>query len=526
MIATGAAARAGVWQYSVPMPGTQEQRAYLWIPPAAPRIRGLVVGIQNMLEKPMFEDPGVRQACTDAGLGILWVAPGDERPVRPPLNILFDSGEKGPAALDQALSDLASVSGYPEIKYAPLLPVGHSAASPFVYGFGFARPDRVFALLPNKGWFLAHIPEHIPVLHISSEWAEWGKDWGLTWSNHDGPSVLKLRGEPGEREIGEFIDAGSGHFDWNPETVGVIGLFIKKAAAYRIPADAPLDAPVTLKPYPETAGVLVDPQTLGTSRFAAVPVSQYKGDPKAAYWYVDAEMANAVNTYDAQRFAKKPQMIDFVADGVPVPLAKNGFADTGAKFLDDGVTVKVAATFLDQSPSATLFPGETLGHASGPILFRVGSGGLVQTGPDTFKVALSQGGIARQGNPWEPWIMAYQPGDKDYRAADRPMHLWISLINKAGAPQNITWPAIPNQKAGVKSVALGAASDSNLPIQYFVVSGPAEVQADGTLKILPIPVRSRYPVTFRVGAFQWGRAAEPKVASAGPVYQEFTIERR
>jgi hypothetical protein len=338
--------------------------------------------------------------------------------------------------------------------------------------------------------------------------------------------VLKLRSETGEREIGEFIDAGAGHFDWTPESAGVIGMFIKKAAAYRIPADAPLTGPVALKPYPESAGVLVDPKTLGTPSFAATPVNEYKSDPKAAYWYVDAEMAKTVNAYIVKRFARKPQVIDFVVNGQPAALAKNGFADVGATMEPDGVTFKVAATFLDQSPSASLFPGESLGHASGPILFRVGSGALIQTGPDTFKIGFSQGGIQRQGNPWEPWIIAYQPGDANYRQADRPMHVWISLINKGGAPQTISWPTIPNQIAGTHSIPLSATSDARLPIQYWVVSGPAEVTADGTMKFLPVPVRSRYPVKVRVAAFQWGKAAEPKVQSAGPVYQEFYIEKR
>jgi hypothetical protein len=507
------------------MPGTVEQRAYLWIPPTCKHVRGVVVGVQNMLEKPMFEDAGIRQACADASLGIVWVAPGDEKPVRPPLNILFTPSDKGADALDQALADLAAESGYTEIKYAPLLPVGHSAATPFVWNLGMVRPDRVFAVLPYKGWIPGHAPEHMPVLHVSSEWAEWGKEWGLTWQK-ERTAILRMRADPGERELGEFVDAGTGHFDWNPDSAKVIGMFFRKAADARIPANAPLDAPVALKAYPESAGVLVDASTLGTPNFAAYPVSAYKGDTKAAYWYIDTEMAAACNKFAAERFAKKPQMIGFVVDGKPATMEKNGFADVGAKLQPDGITFKVEAAFLPQSPSATLFPGEALGHSASPIQFRVGSGALLQTGPDTFKVGLSQGGIQRQGNPWEPWVMAFHPGDAEYRPADRPLHVWISLLNTAGAPQTITWPQIANQVAGVKSLKLNAVSDASLPIQYYVVSGPAEANADGTLTFLPIPPRTRYPVKVRIAAFQWGRGIEPRVQSAGPVVQEFVIEKR
>lgn len=518
-------AQAGLWQYSVPMAGTVEQRAYLWIPPTCHRVRGLMVGLQNMLEKPLFEDPAIRAACADVDLGILWIAPGDEIPVHPPLDILFRNGDAGAAALDQALTDLAKESGYTEVQYAPLLPVGHSAATPFVWSLAYKRPDRVFAMLPYKGWWPAHCPEHTPVLHVSSEWAEWGANWGETW-HKDSASLLKMKAEPGERELGEFVDAGTGHFDYNPESAPVIGAFIREAVECRIPDKAPLDGPVALKPYSETQGVLVAPETLGTASFASYPMSAYKSDPKAAYWYINAKMAATVNSYMKARFDKKPQMIDFIVDGAPAPLVKNGFAEMGAKVMDDGATFKVSADYMTQSPSATLFAGQTLGHTAAPVRFRVGSGGIVQTGPDTFKVALSQGGIQRQGNPWEPWIIAYAPGDNEYRQADRPAHVWIATLNKGGAQQAITWPPIANVGVGKHSIKLSAAADSKLPVQYYVVSGPAEASADGTVTFLPIPPRSHFPVRVRVAAFQWGRASEPRVQSAGPVFQEFMIENR
>ena len=77
-----------VYQWSVPvippMPAyaataDPDRKAYLWIPPGCTLVRGLVTGLQNMLERPLFEDPVFRQACTDANLGIVWIAAGYAR---------------------------------------------------------------------------------------------------------------------------------------------------------------------------------------------------------------------------------------------------------------------------------------------------------------------------------------------------------------------------------------------------------------------------------------------------------------
>jgi hypothetical protein len=517
-------AHAAEWQYSVPMAGAQEQRAYLWIPPHAKRVRGLVVGLQNMLEKPMLQDPIIRKSVAKAGLAIVWISPGDEIPAHPALSLKFDPPQTAVAALHQALDDLARESGYSEIAWAPLLPVGHSAATPFVWGMPDADTGRVFADLPYKGWYPPHAPQDVPILHVSSEWAEWGASWGETEAK-DTASTAKLRGESDHCLLGEFTDIGAGHFDWNPAAAKVIGLFIEKAARYRIPEDEPKDGPVALIPVARGSGWLIDPATLGTPACRPVPYADWKGDPAKALWYFDAEMAKAVNDDMAAELRKKPQAIDFASDGIPCPLDKNGFAEPRIVWQPDGVTFKVSATYLDKSPTTNLFSGAALEHPPAPIQFRVASGALKQVGPDTFQVWLDRGGVQRQGPPWEPWIMAYSPGDDTYRSADRPAHAWVNIRNTAGEEQAIDFPKIPDQAEGTRTVTLSARASSGLPVQYYVVSGPAEIDGD-TLTLTTIPPRSRYPVRVLVAAYQWGRAIDPKVQSAGPVVQEFFITRR
>jgi hypothetical protein len=48
---------------------------------------------------------------------------------------------------------------------------------------------------------------------------------------------------------------------------------------------------------------------------------------------------------------------------------------------------------------------------------------------------------------------------------------------------------------------------------------------NGTLSFAPLPVRAKFPIRVLVSSFQWGRQNDPKVQSAGPVTQEFFIQR-
>lgn len=500
---------AAEYQWSIPMPKspTGERRAYLWIPPDAQRVRGLIIGLDNMLEKAMFEDPVIRRTAAECGLGIVWIAPGSEGKGTP-LDQEFSPRNEAAAVLQQTLAALAKESGYGEVEFLPLLAVGHSAATPFVWGIAEWNPSRVLAIIPIKGWYPSHAPPGIPVFHISQEWTEWTDNWGEDWVRRERPAALKLRAEGDQALVAEFLDAGAGHFDWTSDSADVVAMFIRKAVRYRLPETDGGSQPVELKPIDFRSGSLIDAFKLGTPEGKPVNAVDSRGEPKNAFWYFDRELADAVNRYAMERLSKKPQAIDFLVDGQPAPLIKGGFADFHPPLQPDGVTFKVAATFLERSPTT--------------ILFAVCSGGLRQTGPDTFKVALDRGSIARQGPPWGPWVLARQPGDKEYRSADRPAHAWISMRLTDGTPQTIRFPEIPDQHIGVKSLKLQAVADSGLPVQYFVISGPVELNGD-TLSFAEIPPRTRFPTRVIIGAYQWGRDAEPKVQSAGLVVRSFAI---
>jgi hypothetical protein len=513
------------YQWSIPVPDQTEQRVYLWIPPDCPRVRGVIVGLQNMLEKPLFQDVTFRQAAKDCNLAIAWMSPGSVGKVDPALSIRFQSPKDGYKQLADLLTSLAKESGYTEIENAPLLVIGHSAASPFVWGMPHVAPARVFAIIPYKGYYMGKTPDDLPILHLSSEWAEvGGPNWGTTWAKKDMPSLLKLRALSDHSLMGECPEIGNGHYDYDPLSTQIVAMFIRKAVDRRIPTDAPLDAPIQLKPISPESGVLVDATKLGTPDFKAIPYDKYDGDKSKAYWYFDDEIANAINDFVKAPLAKKPQAIDFLVDGKPFSLEKQGTAEIHPTFLDDGASFRVQATFLDQAPPNLGYTDTALSHVSSPILFKIGSGALEQTGPDTFRVHIDRGGVVRQGPPWEPWVIAYNPGDATLRSADRPMHIWVNMQLKDGKPQTLDFPKIDNVKSDTKSIPLLAKSDSGLPIQYFVVSGPVKINGD-SLEIQPIPPRTKFPIRVLISAFQWGRATDPKFQSAGPIQQEFFIER-
>ena len=392
---------------------------------------------------------------------------------------------------------------------------------------GNALPDRVFAVIAYKGWFPKRTPHSIPMLHVSSEWAEWDADWGNTWEKSDRTHLQRIRKETGKRAmIGEFVDIGAGHFAWTHDSAEVIGLFIRKALAARVPKDVG-DGPVKLKPFAFDDGVLVKTDTLGFDTFKAIPAGQYSEDPNKAYWYLDAEIAKAANDYMFERLAKKPQMIGFITDkGKLDTYEKTGVTQFGVKWLPDGITFEVQAQFFDQSPTKNLYDGKPLGHVDEPVKFRVGSGALKQVGDNRFQVHVDRGGIFRQSAPWEPWILGYHPGNAEYRSTDRPLHAWVWTINKDGADQTLDFAVMPDVSIhDLKPMTLNAKASSQKPVQFFVISGPVEIEGDNKLVFQSIPPRTSFPIKVMVAAYQWGRASDPKVKTALPVVREFYITK-
>ena len=66
----------------------------------------------------------------------IWVSPS-------PNLLKFYDFSKGAYEITQMFLDsLALVSGYDEIRYAPVVPMGHSAAASMPYYFGVRNPEK------------------------------------------------------------------------------------------------------------------------------------------------------------------------------------------------------------------------------------------------------------------------------------------------------------------------------------------------------------------------------------------------
>src|SRR5258708_20986021 len=172
------------WQDAVTLEKGTERRAYLWIPSHCKHVRGVLIGLQNMLESAMFEDPEIRTAVSDSNMAIVWISPGAwpgklAMPEQPSLK--FSPPSDAIEGVQRALTALAIESGYSELESAPLLVTGHSAASPFVWGMASALPNRVFAAIPYEGYSVGAAPDSLPTLQVAQEWAEWGPQWGEVW---------------------------------------------------------------------------------------------------------------------------------------------------------------------------------------------------------------------------------------------------------------------------------------------------------------------------------------------------------
>lgn len=131
------AAAVNLLQDDVKIQGT------LFLPQRINRVRSVIVAADWGLGTAFYWDPQVRRLLETTGSGLLLAtfnsmgAPGDNR--------LGAGGRSN--ALVVLLQRFAEESGHPEVKDAPLLLWGHSAAGVFVSTFAAAHPQRTIAFV-------------------------------------------------------------------------------------------------------------------------------------------------------------------------------------------------------------------------------------------------------------------------------------------------------------------------------------------------------------------------------------------
>ena len=303
---TAAQGSAAVYQYSVTV---GSRRAYLWIPPQCMRVRGIIMSLSNLLERNWLEDPIIRRAAADEGLGIVWLGPGARGPSGSPAALTTDMRNGAGEALEKMLKDLAEESGYSEIEFAPLIAMGHSANGQFSWNVPNWNADRTIAAIPIK---TVPLPkslgfEGVPLCYLVGETTEWPQyrdgrpgDRDFFWPVVR-QSAIALRSANANNLIGVVTDPGGGHFDWSEHQAQFVALYIRKACLYRLPKNAEGNGPVKLNKIDTESGWLTDTGGMDTDQFEPVPYNQYKGDPKKAYWFFDEETARAAVAFQGDR---------------------------------------------------------------------------------------------------------------------------------------------------------------------------------------------------------------------------------
>jgi len=519
------------WQFAVDVPGTQlgAQRALhasMWIPPTCRQVRGILLGEQIILEDKVMQDPTMRAMAAREDLAFVQVSRGS-------LGEFDYKGKREDLLLQRTLDALAAESGYAEVATAPLVTLGHSGGAILAWNIAYWKPSRTIAVvglhaaaIPPPAWDPKANVNGVPILGISGEYESWGDpslplDMHWRWLRG---RMLEYRASQAEALMSILVDPGGGHFSFNPPMAKYVAMFVAKAVEARAPAVAGVTyGPTPLRHIPVESGWLTDetPLKVGPMEHPAAPYAAYTGDPSLAFWHIDGELARANEDYRREDRGKLDQRVTCGVGGRLVAAAWLEDLPFAPSFPSDGsVHVQAMGGFLAETPAGVAGSGKPLGHAEGPIRFSlIGGwlGGGEQTGAGEFSLRAAHLGLSDN-----IMVLAYHPGDAQYAYAEQACEVKYPKLNREGAPQRIDFARIEDQAGGVKAMELKATASSGRAVQFYVASGPAEVEGD-RLVFTPIPPRTRMPVKVTVVAYQWGTTESPAVQSAAPVERTYLV---
>lgn len=513
-----------VFQYAVRVQTKQgPKEGYLWIPPQAEQVRGVLVAGMTLAERELVRDPQVRAACGEEALAVLFVKSGI-----------------GSFDVQQALDAAAEESGYRELAVAPLFFVGHSAGGPQALAAATKHQERCFGLMQYRGGHPGvgrsggevPLPAGIPALMMLGQFDEFGKvhrdEQGReNWEN--GVDSLAAYNALADDNLGSLVvEPGAGHFAWSDRCAAYFALFLRKAAKARIP-DWPVDAaaPVRCREVAATSGWRTDLR-LAAPKHPAAPAEKFVGERGRSSWHFDQEMAEATIAIHRGLAGKRDQFLRWQDKHTVQAGARNFLSEI--RWIGDGQTLEVRPDYAviyprqqkDGSGPRWATAGEPVGRSKAPIHVRTVGGPLATSGKHALRVrfdALSPATAEERAV-----FLASSAGDDNYRHTELVGMLPPGFARlKEGKPQTISFPAIGNLASDAAPIGLRAVSDAGLPVEYYVACGPAMID-NGKLKIAELPRRAKFPIAVRIVAYQFGRAIEPRVASATPVEQTIHIE--
>ena len=353
-----------VYQYFVPGPQGKNSGAYLWVPPGAPVIRAVMVGIHNGLPVNILQNAAIRRVCNQYGIAQILLTPnGSDLGTSSMLKDLnFDITDPARTAIyDRYLQALADVSSHPELPLAPVIPLAHSAYASFPLELALRDAGHCLLALPIKaglpnvypfyaggGKSLKPAPEltleGVPILFSTSlnqstvpgQWKTQSVPYGSGSSG--GPQLYRADNDTnpgdtyqkGNELFGLNWEMMSCHFDMLPRNYEFIARYIAAIAQARLPATPP--APGTrpvLKNLTLDSGWLVDRfySNYGDptkTYYEPAPYKTYKGPKNKALWYPNEELARTTRDTMIGESTRKFEMFTIQSrDGQPLSLAES-----------------------------------------------------------------------------------------------------------------------------------------------------------------------------------------------------------
>lgn len=522
-------------------------RAYLWVPEECKKLRGILVLCANVPEMMLAGHEQIRKVCRENNLGIIWCPQsfmnfkrfGPDKKMANTESVAF---------LQQLLNGLAATSGYPEVASVPWIPIGESGHLLMSDALVEAAPGRAIAGIWLKN---NHLPPHdrtTPALVIFGSAQEWAQDkpdtnnhttflnrWASNATGYE--MIVNERKAHPDWPLSYAIDGQSGHFDCSEKVAGMVARYIDNVSKARLPKVGSTN----LTSLDLTKGFLADMPAPGHPLSPVKTWNEMPPSNRAMPWFFDRQSAEEAQALGNINWNAKTQLPAFSdTKGTVMPFIFNGISSiainaqpkpytnaatgtvTNAPVIitdPDGVTFHLKGVLLDKVPETFVGAGagEKLEKTPGEPVVEWMNGCIEPLGNGTFRIA-----VDRNWPNVANYMAVRQPGTADVRGVVQPAGISIKEANSEGIAQKITFDPIPDVKAGTESIQLKATSDSGLPVRFFVDAGPAIIQGD-KLVFTKIPANAKLPLTVTVGAWQFGRWAEPKIKKTDIVKQSFRI---
>lgn len=497
---------------------------YLWIPENCKKLRGLIILCTNVPEQMLVGHAAIRKACKSNDLGIIWSTPSFmnfRKSVRDGKSLNMALEYKTTVNfLQQMLNGLAETSGYNEVAKVPWLPMGESGHLLMVDALMENSSERCIAGIFIKNNHLPPKNREVPTLVAYGTAQEWGQDlvdirlrWNDVGAAYD--EILNQRKQNPQWPLSYIIDGSSGHFDCSEKLANYFAHYIDLVAKARLSHDGS----TTLKHVKLDRGFLADMPVPGHENHPVTAYSDTKPEAVALPWFFDKSSAMEAQSFASINWKAYTQIPAFLNDsGKVAPFIFNGISKLVPSDMgEDGITFTVKPVLLDKIPdNFKVGAGDRLAKASCTPVLEWVCGQYKPIGNNRFRILLD-----RSWPNTANYIGVRQQGNDSIRCIFQPCGLTLPK-NNSGKQQKISFDKIPDVVVGTKSIQLKATSDSGLPVEFYVVAGPAIIE-NGQVIFTKIPPKSKFPVEVTVAAWQWGRATEPKIKMADIVKNTFHI---